>query len=54
MRGEGPLADQIKALFELSKRKAGFRGDSAAVDNITNNLSAVHFRVPSSQMELFG
>jgi DNA repair photolyase len=54
MRGEGPLADQIKALFEVSKRKAGFRGDNAAVNNITDNLSAAHFRRPTAQMELFG
>jgi DNA repair photolyase len=53
MRGEGPLADQIKALFEVSKRKAGFAGDNAATKIITNNLNASHFRVPSDQMELF-
>jgi len=54
MRGEGPLADQIKALFEVSKRKAGFAGDSLAVNNVTSNLSTAHFRRPTAQMELFG
>jgi DNA repair photolyase len=54
MRGEGPLADQIKALFEVSRRRAGFDGHNAAVSIITNNLSPAHFRVPSDQMELFG
>lgn len=54
MRGEGPLADQIKALFEVSKRKAGFNGDHAAANIITNGLNASHFRVRSDQMELFG
>jgi DNA repair photolyase len=54
MRGEGPLADQIKALFEVSKRKAGFGGDNAAANIITNNLNPTHYRVPSNQMEWFG
>jgi DNA repair photolyase len=54
MRGEGPMADQIKTLFEVSKRKAGFSGDNAAVSVITENLRTAHFRVPTNQLELFG
>jgi DNA repair photolyase len=46
MKGEGFFADQIKALFELGYRKAGFRGDIPSYD-----LS--HFRVPSDQLCLF-
>jgi hypothetical protein len=46
MRGEGPLAEQIKALFVVAKKKAGFRGESA-------ELSAASFRVPSDQLSLF-
>ena len=47
MKGEGPLAAQIKALFDLGYRKAGFRGDFPAPD-------CSSFRVPSKQLSLFG
>ena len=53
MRGEGPLAEQIKALFLLAKKKAGFRGESVGM-NSTAELSAAAFRVPSDQLALFG
>jgi len=52
MRGEGPLAAQIKALFEVAKRKAGFRAGGAGM-NPTTELSTAAFRVPSDQMSLF-
>ena len=53
MRGEGPLAEQIKALFLLAKKKAGFQGESVGM-NSTAELSAAAFRVPSDQLSLFG
>jgi DNA repair photolyase len=54
MSGEGPLAEQIRALFEVSKRRAGFPSDEElAVRHIDRELSAAHFRVPSAQMQLF-
>jgi hypothetical protein len=52
MRGEGPLAEQIKALFVVAKKKAGFHGESAGM-NSTAELSAASFRVPSDQLSLF-
>jgi DNA repair photolyase len=52
MKGEGPLAGQIKALFEVAKRRANFRGENAAVNHVVEELSAAHFRVPTAQMEL--
>lgn len=45
MHGEGFFADQMKGLFELSKRRAGFTGKLPA-------LSKEAFKVPSAQMEL--
>lgn len=53
MKGEGPLAEQIRNLFEVSKRRAGFGGKHLAVGNITEELSSEHFRVPTAQMDLF-
>ena len=53
MRGEGPLAEQIKALFQVAKKKAGFRGGSVGM-NSTAELSSTSFRVPSDQLSLFG
>jgi DNA repair photolyase len=53
MRGEGPAAEQIKALFQVAKRRAGLDSAALAIRNITEALSAAHFRVPSAQMELF-
>ena len=47
MRGEGPHAAQIKALFAVSKRKAAFRGELP-------ELSTASFRVPTNQLSLFG
>ncbi len=47
MKGEGILAEQIKALFSVSRRKAGFRDDLP-------ELSTAAFRVPTDQMSLFG
>lgn len=46
MKGEGFFAEQIKALFELGYRKAGFSGDYAPLD-------ASSFRVPTDQLSLF-
>ena len=46
MKGEGAFAEQIKALFALAKRKAGFRGE-------VPELSAAAFRVPTNQLSLF-
>ena len=46
MKGEGIFAEQIKALFALAKRKAGFRGE-------VPELSAAAFRVPTDQLSLF-
>ncbi len=52
MRGEGPLAAQIKALFEVAKRKAGFRAGGPGMSS-TAELSAASFRVPGDQLSLF-
>ena len=46
MKGEGIFAEQIKALFALAKRKAGFPGE-------VPELSAAAFRVPTNQLSLF-
>jgi DNA repair photolyase len=46
MSGEGFFAEQIRALFEMAKRKAGFSGD-------LKELSTAAFRVPSPQLSLF-
>jgi len=46
MKGEGILAEQIKALFVMARRKAGFRNDLP-------ELSTAAFRVPGAQMSLF-
>jgi hypothetical protein len=45
MKGEGFFAEQVKALFELGYRKAGFSGDFPEHD-------ASSFRVPSDQLSL--
>jgi DNA repair photolyase len=47
LKGEGILAEQIKALFTMARRKAGFRDDLP-------ELSTAAFRVPTDQMSLFG
>jgi DNA repair photolyase len=46
LKGQGFLAEQIKALFAIARRKAGFRGDLP-------ELSAAAFRVPTNQLSLF-
>ena len=51
MRGEGPLAAQIKALFTLAKRKAGLDGRHLGMDE--SELSTAAFRVPTAQLSLF-
>jgi DNA repair photolyase len=43
LKGEGFFAEQVKALFELGYRKAGFRNDMAPLD-------ASSFRVPTDQL----
>lgn len=54
MSGEGPLAQQIGALFQVAKRRAGFPSDEdLAIRHIDHELSAAHFRVPTAQMDLF-
>jgi len=50
MRGEGPLASQIKALFTFARRQAGL-DDSHFMDE--SELSTSSFRVPTAQMSLF-
>lgn len=50
MRGEGPLGGQIKSLFVLARRRAGF---PAAQTSSTGELSTASFRVPSAQLSLF-
>lgn len=46
MRGEGFFAEQLSALFEVSKRRAGFPDQEL-------ELSTASFRVPSNQLSLF-
>ncbi len=46
MRGEGFYAEQMRSLFQLSYRKAGFAGEHAP-------LSTAAFRVPAAQLDLF-
>ena len=46
MRGEGPVADQIKQLFEISKRRYG-------LDGVRHPLSVEAFRRPGPQMRLW-
>ena len=50
MRGEGPIAGDLKALFTLAKRKAGFPPETAGA---ATGLSTAAFRVPSDQLSLF-
>jgi hypothetical protein len=53
MSGEGPLAEQIRTLFEVSKRRAGLTGRAMAVDQPISELSSAAFRVPTAQLDLF-
>ena len=54
MSGEGPLAEQIRTLFEVSRRRAGLDSRRRlAVEQITDELSTAAFRVPTAQMDLF-
>jgi DNA repair photolyase len=54
MRGEGPLAAQISALFSIARRKAGLAGANSGTNRPDTELSAAAFRVPTAQMSLFG
>ena len=54
MRGDGPLAEQIKTLFTVARRKAGLDGPSAGMPRVNTELCADAFRVPTAQMSLFG
>ena len=54
MRGEGPLAEQIKAFFTVARRKAGLDGSGTAINRTTDELSTASFRVPTNQLSLFG
>jgi DNA repair photolyase len=49
-RGEGPYAEQMRSLFEVARRRAGFDGSSGG------ELSTAAFRRPSAtgQTDLFG
>jgi DNA repair photolyase len=47
MRGSGFFADQLRTLYEVSRRKAGFTGEGRW------DLSTASFRVPSEQLSLF-
>jgi len=51
MSGEGPLAEQIKALFEVAKRRAGLE-DRPMMGN-SSELNTSRFRVPTPQLDLF-
>lgn len=53
MRGEGPLAEQIRALFMIAKRKAGFGSRQVGRGMIVEELSTASFRVPTAQLSLF-
>ncbi|MEA3186304.1 MAG: hypothetical protein QOD99_134 [Chthoniobacter sp.] len=46
MRGEGFYAEQMRALYEVAHRKAGFK-------NAEIKLSTASFRVPTDQLSLF-
>jgi len=46
MRGEGFYAEQMRAMYVVAHRKAGFRGKRST-------LSAAAFRVPTDQLDLF-
>ena len=48
MRGEGFYAEQMHALYELAKRKAGFKREHRE-----DALSTASFRVPTDQLSLF-
>jgi len=49
MRGEGPFADHVRAMFEIARRKAGLEGASLPLD-------VTAFRRPAdpSLLSLFG
>lgn len=53
MTGEGPLAGQIRSLFEVSKRRAGWSGEQIAASEMVRELSVANFRVPTAQRDLF-
>lgn len=46
MRGEGPIADQIRQLFKIHERRLGLNREDL-------HLSTEHFRRPGDQMNLF-
>ncbi|HEX8294890.1 MAG TPA: PA0069 family radical SAM protein [Chthoniobacteraceae bacterium] len=52
LTGTGPLAEQIKMLFDVARRKAGFPPEGAGLQ--VAELSTRHFRVPTDQLSLFG
>ena len=54
LRGEGPLAEQINALFTVARRKAGLDGPPVGLNRTTLGLSSAAFRVPTNQLSLFG
>jgi len=47
MRGEGFYAEQLKTMFQVANKRAGFKERGRL------ELSAAHFKVPSAQGELF-
>jgi DNA repair photolyase len=53
MRGEGPLAAEIKALFEVARRKAGLASRDRVMGLPVGQLSTAAFRVPTAQLSLF-
>jgi DNA repair photolyase len=53
MRGEGALAEQIKAFFEVARRKSGLAGRERVMGLPVTELSATAFRVPTAQLSLF-
>jgi len=46
MRGEGPIAENIRQLFEISKRRFG-------LDAVRPALSSSSFRIPGPQLTLW-
>ncbi|HZJ15763.1 MAG TPA: PA0069 family radical SAM protein, partial [Chthoniobacteraceae bacterium] len=53
MRGEGSLAAEIKAFFDMARRKAGLASRKRVMERAVAQLSTAAFRVPTAQMSLF-
>ena len=53
MTGAGPAAEQLRQLFEVSARRAGFAPPSSELETGSRGLSTAHFRVPTAQMNFW-